>query len=46
MDQYFPSYVTISKFLNNTVVKLHKEIFTTIVKTIIEKYKINIDDVF
>ena len=46
MEQEFPSYVTISKFLNNVVVKHHKEIFVTIVKTIIDKYEINIDDVF
>lgn len=46
MEQEFPSYVTISKFLNNVVVKHHKEIFVTIVKTIIDKYKININDVF
>ena len=46
MEQKLPIYVTISKFLNNVVVKHHKEIFITIVKTIIKKYQIDIDDVF
>ena len=46
MDQKIPTYVTISKFLNNVVVKHHKEIFITIIKTIIKKYQIDIDDVF
>jgi len=46
MEQDRPSYVTISKFLNNIIVKFHQEIFTSIVKTIISKFDINIDDVF
>lgn len=46
MEQERPSYATISRFCNNVVVTAHHEIFTTIVKTIISKYDICIDDVF
>lgn len=46
MEQERPSYVTIAKFLNNVVVKHHKEIFSSIIKTILKKYDICIDDVF
>ena len=46
MDNYKPSYVTISKFLNNVVVKFQQEIFFSITKSIIDKYNICIDDVF
>lgn len=41
-----PSYVTISKFLNNVVVKFQHEIFYLLSKTIINKFDISIDDVF
>ena len=46
MNNETPSYVTISKFLNNVVVKFQQEIFISITKTIIDKYNICIDDVF
>ena len=46
MDNYKPSYVTISKFLNNVVVKFQKELFYLLTKTIIDKFNISIDDVF
>lgn len=46
MEQKQASYVTISKFLNNVVVKDHRKIYSSILKTIIKKYKINTDDVF
>ena len=46
MDNFKPTHVTISKFLNNLVVKFQQEIFISITKTIIDKYNICIDDVF
>ncbi len=46
MEQQRPSYATIARFCNNIVVTAQHEIFTTIVKTIISKYDICIDDVF
>lgn len=46
MEQERPSYATIARFCNNIVVTAHHEIFTTIVKEIISKYDICIDDVF
>ena len=45
MEEEKPSYVTISKFLNNVVVKHSKYIYTCILKTLIKKYNICIDDV-
>lgn len=46
LNQETPSYVTISKFLNNIVAKHYDEIFTSITKTIISKYNLCIDDCF
>lgn len=46
MEQERPSYVTISKFLNNVVVPHQKEIYTRIIRSIIERFGISIDDVF
>ena len=46
LNQETPSYVTISKFLNNIVVKHYNEIFTSITKTILFKYNLCIDDCF
>lgn len=46
MEQERPSYVTISKFLNNVVVPHQKEIYTKIIRSIIERFGISIDDVF
>lgn len=46
LGEDIPSYVTISKFLNNVVVKHQREIYITIVKQIIEKFKICVEDVF
>lgn len=46
LNQETPSYVTISKFLNNIVVKHYDEIFTSITKTILFKYNLCIDDCF
>lgn len=45
-NQETPSYVTLSKFLNNVVVKHFELIFTKITSTILNKYKISIDDCF
>ena len=46
MDNFKPTHATISKFLNNFVVKFQRGIFISITKTIIDKYNICIDDVF
>ena len=46
MEQERPSYVTISKFLNNVVVPHQKELFSSIVSSIIKFFDICIDDVF
>ncbi len=46
LNQETPSYVTISKFLNNVVVKHYDAIFTSITKTILFKYNLYIDDCF
>lgn len=46
MEQERPSYVTISKFLNNVVVPHQKEIYARILSTIIKRFNINIDDMF
>lgn len=46
MEQDHPSYVTLSKFLNNIIVKFHKEIYASIIKTILNNYNISIDDCF
>ena len=45
-NQETPSYVTISKFLNNVVVKHFEIIFSKITLTIVNKYQIPIDDCF
>lgn len=46
MQQERPSYVTISKFLNNVVVPYQKILFSRIVSSIIKRFNICIDDVF
>lgn len=46
MDGDKPSYVTISKFLNNVVVKHINEVFSLITKAILDFGKLNIDDAF
>ena len=46
MENNQPSHVTISKFLNNVVVKGKKEIFGCIIRHLISYYKINVDDCF
>ena len=46
MEQERPSYVTISKFLNNVVVPHQKELFSSIISSIIKYFDICIDDVF
>ena len=46
MEQERPSYVTISKFLNNIVVPHQKALFSSIVSAIIKHFDICIDDVF
>ena len=46
MNKYTPSYVTISKLLNSVAVKNCEIIFSSIMKTIINKFEINIDDCF
>ena len=45
-NQETPSYVTLSKFLNNVVVKHYEIIFSKITLAIINKYKLSIDDCF
>ena len=45
-NQETPSYVTISKFLNNIVVKHFETIFSMITLAILNKYEIPIDDCF
>lgn len=46
LNQETPSYVTISKFLNNVVVKHYDSIFSSITKTIMSKYNLCFDDCF
>lgn len=46
MNNFSPSYVTISKFLNNVVVKHSEEIFSLITLTILNKYHLCFDDCF
>ena len=46
MEEAHPSYVTISKFLNNIVVKNQRKIFSCIVQYILKKYNISFADVF
>ena len=46
MGGALPSYVTISSLFNNIIVNNHKEIYVSILRTIINKYNINVDDVF
>ena len=45
-NQETPSYVTISKFLNNIFVKHFESIFAKITSAIINKYQISIDNCF
>lgn len=46
MERGKPSYVTISSFLNNVVVPNQQEMFSKIIAPVIERFDINIDDVF
>ena len=46
MEQKVPSYSTISRFCNNTVVARQKKVFSCIVEAIIKKYNIDTADVF
>lgn len=46
MEQERPSYATISSFLNNVVVPNQQELFSKIIASVIERFGINIDDVF
>ena len=46
LNQETPSYVTISKFLNNVVVKHYEDIFSAITKTIMLKYDLSFEDCF
>lgn len=46
LNQETPSYVTISKFLNNVVVKHFESIFSSITKTILIKYNLIYEDCF
>ena len=46
MEQERPSYVTISKFLNNVVVPHQQELFYHIILATIKHFNICIDDVF
>lgn len=46
MEQKVPSYSTISRFCNNTVVARQQEIFSCIMKEIVRKYHIDISEVF
>jgi transposase len=46
MEQERPSYVSISKFLNNVVVKRQREIYSVIVKEVVKRFSIDTSDVF
>ena len=46
MEQKLPSYSTISRFYNNIVVARQREIFSCIMKEIVQKYNIDISEVF
>lgn len=46
MEQERPSYATISSFLNNVVVPNQQEMFSKIIASVIERFDIDIDDVF
>ena len=46
MEGYTPSYVSINEFLNNVVVSSQKEIYSSIIKAIINRFKIDISDCF
>ncbi len=46
MERERPSYATISSFLNNVVVPNQQEMFSKIIASVIERFGINIDDVF
>lgn len=46
MEGQIPSYVTIGDFLNNVVVTYQKELFSTMIQTIISTFKLSTDDVF
>ena len=46
MERERPSYATISSFLNNVVVPNQEEVFSKIIASVIERFGINIDDVF
>lgn len=41
-----PTYVTISEFLNNVVVKEYKKIFTCLVKAFVRKFNLDVSEVF
>ena len=46
MEEKSPSYSTISRFCNNVVVAHKKELFSSLVKTIIKKFQIDVSDAF
>ena len=46
MEGKTPSYISINEFLNNVVVSHQKEIFTSIIKAIINRFKIDVSDCF
>lgn len=46
MNNFSPSYVIVSKFLNNIVVKHSEEIFSLITLAILNKYSLCFDDCF
>ena len=46
MEQKVPSYSTISRCCNNVVVARQREIFSCIMKEIVQKYNIDISEVF
>lgn len=46
MNEYRPSYVTISRFINDYIVPYHDEIFHLITKTILEELNVDIDETF
>ena len=46
MEEERPSYSTISRFCNNVVVAHQKELYSSLLKTIIKKFQIDVSDTF
>lgn len=46
MEQERPSYVTVSKFINNVVVKHQREIYSSIVGEVVRRFSVDVGDAF